>query len=185
MNTPQSRLNAARSFELAHTDQFTVNIALIVDNQPVLGVIYVPVTGVCYAACHGEGAKKILLDGTQISITVRPADPQETILVVNRDPKMPHFNAFKEVPARLRFVILGSSLKYCQVAEGLADCYPQRGITSEWDSAAGQCIVEQAGGSVVDGMGNVLRYNTKASLINPHFLVLGDTTTLLSNLLLR
>jgi 3'(2'), 5'-bisphosphate nucleotidase len=70
---------------------------------------------------------------------------------------------------------VGSSLKLCMVAEGQADIYPRLGPTSEWDTAAAQCVVEEAGGRVVDLQGERLVYNTKESLLNPHFLVLnGD-----------
>ena len=71
-------------------------------------------------------------------------------------------------------VSMGSSLKFCLVAEGKADLYPRLGLTSEWDTAAAQCIVEQAGGQVVTMDGKPLIYNSKDSLLNPHFMVYGD-----------
>jgi 3'(2'), 5'-bisphosphate nucleotidase len=71
---------------------------------------------------------------------------------------------------------MGSSLKFCLVAEGMADLYPRLGLTSEWDTAAAQCIVEQAGGRVVTLNNESLQYNTKDSLLNPHFIVYGDET---------
>ena len=73
-------------------------------------------------------------------------------------------------------VSVGSSIKFCLVAEGSADFYPRFGLTSEWDTAAAQAIVESAGGAVVTLDGKPLRYNTKAELLNPHFLVFGDTS---------
>ena len=72
-------------------------------------------------------------------------------------------------------VAVGSSIKFCLVADGSADLYPRFGLTSEWDTAAAQAIVEAAGGAVVKLDGTPLRYNTKADLLNPHFLVFGDT----------
>src|SRR5690606_29800687 len=69
---------------------------------------------------------------------------------------------------------MGSSLKFCRLAEGRADLYPRFGPTSEWDTAAGQCVLEAAGGAVLRGDGQPLRYNTRASLLNPDFLALGD-----------
>jgi 3'(2'), 5'-bisphosphate nucleotidase len=69
---------------------------------------------------------------------------------------------------------MGSSLKLCLVAEGKADLYPRIGLTSEWDTAASQCVVEQAGGKVTDLNGQVLAYNTKEEYLNPYFLVFGD-----------
>jgi len=71
---------------------------------------------------------------------------------------------------------IGSSLKFCLIAEGSADFYPRFGLTSEWDTAAAHAVVEAAGGTVVDLEGQPLRYNTKESLLNPHFLVFGDRT---------
>jgi 3'(2'), 5'-bisphosphate nucleotidase len=71
-------------------------------------------------------------------------------------------------------VNIGSSLKFCLLAEGNADFYPRLGPTSEWDTAAGQCVVEQAGGVVTDLHFQPLRYNTKESLLNPYFLVIGE-----------
>jgi 3'(2'), 5'-bisphosphate nucleotidase len=71
---------------------------------------------------------------------------------------------------------LGSSLKFCRVAQGEADLYIRYGLTSEWDTAAGQCVLEQAGGGVITFDGKPLRYNTKASLLNPDFLAIGDPT---------
>jgi 3'(2'), 5'-bisphosphate nucleotidase len=71
---------------------------------------------------------------------------------------------------------VGSSLKFCLVAEGSADLYPRFGPTSEWDTAAAHAVVEAAGGAVVDVRGQPLRYNTKAELLNPNFLVFGQRT---------
>jgi 3'(2'), 5'-bisphosphate nucleotidase len=71
-------------------------------------------------------------------------------------------------------ISMGSSLKSCLVAEGRADIYPRLGPTSEWDTAAAQCVVEEAGGRLVTLDMQPLRYNTKDSLLNPHFLVIGD-----------
>ena len=72
-------------------------------------------------------------------------------------------------------VAMGSSLKFCVVAEGGADLYPRLGPTSEWDTAAAQAVVEQAGGSVVTLDGAPMRYNTKDDILNPHFLVIGPS----------
>ena len=69
---------------------------------------------------------------------------------------------------------MGSAIKICLVAEGTADVYPRLGPTSEWDTAAGQCVLEQAGGAVLDFSGRPFRYNTRESLLNPDFIALGD-----------
>ena len=83
-------------------------------------------------------------------------------------------NLLKKEFKNIDLLSVGSSLKFCLVAEGKADIYPRFGPTSEWDSAAGQCIVEEAGGKVVTTDGKALLYNTKAVLLNPDFVVLGD-----------
>jgi 3'(2'), 5'-bisphosphate nucleotidase len=132
-------LDGTREF-IKRNGEFTVNIALIEDGVAVLSVVYVPVTGVTYLACKGQGAFK------------QEASERRAISVRK----------------------LGSSLKLCLVAEGVADIYPRLGPTSEWDTAAAQCVVEQAGGFVTGTDMQPLRYNTKDSLLNPFFLVFGD-----------
>jgi 3'(2'), 5'-bisphosphate nucleotidase len=82
--------------------------------------------------------------------------------------------AFLERIGEHELVAMGSSLKFCLVAEGKADVYPRLGPTSEWDTAAAQAVVEAAGGHVVDSKGKPMLYNTKADILNPHFLVYGD-----------
>lgn len=171
-------LDGTREF-IKRNGEFTVNIALIDQHQPVLGVVYVPVTGVTYYAAVGCGAFKHLAATPHAqTITVRPCSPHQITIAGSRS----HSNqALEDFIARMTAAMpvelksIGSSLKTCLVAEGQADIYPRFGLTSEWDTAAAQCVVEQAGGFLTDLQWHPLRYNTKDSLLNPHFIVFGDT----------
>ncbi len=158
--------------------QFTVNIALIEDREPVLGVVRVPVTGVCYFAARGRGAFREGPGQPPRRIAVKPLQSGEPVRVVgSRSHGGPGLQAFVAKLGTHELVTIGSSLKFCQVAEGAADVYPRLGPTSEWDTAAAQCIVEVAGGRVVSARtGEPLRYNTRESLLNPHFIVYGDAS---------
>jgi 3'(2'), 5'-bisphosphate nucleotidase len=154
--------------------EFTVNIALIEGHEPILGVVHVPVTGVCYSAAQGYAMRQE--PGTPPQrITTRPIAVNQPLRIVgSRSHGSAAVQAFAERLGEHTFVAVGSSLKFCLIAEGCADVYPRLGPTWEWDTAAAQCIVEQAGGQVVAIDGQRLRYN-KESLLNPHFLVFGDS----------
>ena len=156
--------------------QFTVNIALIEDHESVFGVVRVPVTGVCYSAARGCGAFKQGPDQPPQPIAVKPLSAGDPVRVVgSKSHGGPKLQKFADQLGGHELVTIGSSLKFCQVAEGEADVYPRFGPTSEWDTAAAQAIVEVAGGQVVSmESGRPLRYNTKESLLNPHFIVYGD-----------
>jgi len=156
--------------------QFTVNIALIEESEPVLGVVRVPVTGVCYFAARGYGAFRESPSQPPQRIAVKPLRSGEPVRVVgSRSHGGSSLQAFVARLGPHELVTIGSSLKLCQVAEGSADVYPRLGPTSEWDTAAAQAIVEVAGGRVVSAeTGEPLRYNTRESLRNPYFIVYGD-----------
>ncbi|MEZ5543266.1 MAG: 3'(2'),5'-bisphosphate nucleotidase CysQ [Pseudomonadota bacterium] len=166
-------LDGTREF-INRNGEFTVNIALIEDGVPVLGVVHVPVTGVSYSACRGRGAFKQTGDARPDPIRVRRLDGGPVMVVGSRSHRGKSLNDFLAKLGAHELVGMGSSLKLCLVAEGIADIYPRLGPTSEWDTAAAQCIVEQAGGHVTDTGMQPLRYNTKDSLLNPYFLVFGD-----------
>lgn len=154
-------------------DDFTVNIALIENQQPVLGVVYIPVEQCCYFA-GDQGAFKQEGENSSKKIHTRiPAVPP-LIVAASRSHGLNELQVFLNQMGDHTIVNRGSALKFCLVAEGIADLYPRFGPTSEWDTAAGQCIVEKAGGRVTDLTGQVLRYNTKDSLINPQYMVVGD-----------
>ena len=152
--------------------EFTVHIALIEDHQPVLGVVHAPVWATTWFAARGIGAFRSRA-GDTVRLTAGPAE-EPLVAVVSRSHRDERTNALLERLPSLETVSVGSSLKFCLVADGDADLYPRFGPTSEWDTAAAQCVVEQAGGCVVTLDFQPLRYNTKSSLLNPDFLVLGD-----------
>jgi 3'(2'), 5'-bisphosphate nucleotidase len=166
-------LDGTREF-IKRNGEFTVNIALIEDGVPVLGVVHVPVTGITYSAARGLGSFRQTAGGEPQPIHVRPLGAGPVRVVGSRSHRGSSLDAFLERLGRHEMVGMGSSLKLCLVAEGQADIYPRLGPTSEWDTAAAQCVVEQAGGLVTTTDMQPLRYNTKESLLNPFFLVFGD-----------
>lgn len=166
-------LDGTREF-IKRNGEFTVNIALIDDGVPVLSVVHVPVSGVSYLACQGQGAFKQEPGGMRQAIRVRKLGDGPVMVVGSRSHRGESLNRFLDRLGEHDMVGMGSSLKLCLVAEGAADVYPRLGPTSEWDTAAAQCVVEQAGGFVTDTAMKPLRYNTKDSLLNPFFLVFGD-----------
>ncbi len=162
--------------------EFTINVALIQNHQPVFGLIMIPVTGQYYWGSSGIGSYRSNANGGVEAMSTRSltelADDNRISVMASR-----RHTSDKEVlfESRLRthfdqviYQQVGSSLKFCLIAEGLADCYPRLGPTCEWDTAAGQAIVEAAGGAVLNQQSQPLRYNTKDSLLNPDFYVVGD-----------
>jgi 3'(2'), 5'-bisphosphate nucleotidase len=153
--------------------EFTVNIALIEEGAPILGVVHAPALRLCYCAARGLGAFRVR-DGARQAIHTRRTPPQPT-LVVSKSHRDAALDAFLARLPPHQAVSRGSSLKFCLVAEGAADFYPRTGPTSEWDTAAGQCIAEAAGAQVLTLPDwQPLRYNRKDSLLNPSFAVIGD-----------
>jgi len=166
-------LDGTREF-INCNDEFTVNIALIENNRPVLGVIQVPVNRDCYSAVTGGGAFYAAGGRNPEPIQTRQWDGVSIIIAGSRSHRMPAFCSFLEFFNDCQVLSLGSSLKSCYVAQGRADIYARFGPTSEWDTAAAQCIVEEAGGRLTDLNLHPLRYNTKDSLLNPPFFSFGD-----------
>ena len=166
-------LDGTREF-IKRNGEFTVNIALIDAGVPVLSVVHVPVSGVSYLACKRQGAFKQEPGSERRAITVRKLGDGPVMVVGSRSHRGDSLISFLEKLGEHDMVGMGSSLKLCLVAEGAADLYPRLGPTSEWDTAAAQCVVEQAGGFVTGTDMKPLRYNTKDSLLNPFFLVFGD-----------
>jgi len=167
-------LDGTREF-IKRNGEFTVNIALIEEGVPALGVVHVPVTQTTYSAARGLGAFKQVATAAPQPIHVRMLGQGPVMVVGSRSHRGSSLNSFLERLGAHEMVGMGSSLKLCLVAEGMADIYPRLGPTSEWDTAAAQCVVEQAGGFVTTTGMQPLRYNTKDSLLNPFFLVFGDT----------
>lgn len=162
--------------------EFTVNIALVDEGAVVLGVVHAPVLGLTYAAAAGAGAWRSRGGEEPEAIRVRavaPAADEPMRVVASRSHAGPETQRFLDVlgrDRRLEVVSQGSALKICLVADGDAQLYPRLGPTMEWDTAAAQCVAEQAGGFLVDLSGAPLRYN-KVSLLNPYFLVSADAPT--------
>ncbi|MCI0400824.1 MAG: 3'(2'),5'-bisphosphate nucleotidase CysQ [Gammaproteobacteria bacterium] len=168
-------LDGTREF-IKRNGEFTVNIALVDNHSPVLGVVYVPVTGVCYYATTGAGAFKQRAGKQAVQIHVRAHPTGRVIVAGSRSHGNARQRAFVAKLGDAQFIAVGSALKSCLVAEGRVDISPRFGPTSEWDTAASQCVVEEAGGYVTDLDSNPLRYNMKESLLNPEFLVYGDNS---------
>ncbi|WP_116808456.1 3'(2'),5'-bisphosphate nucleotidase CysQ [Steroidobacter cummioxidans] len=166
-------LDGTKEF-VSRNGEFTVNIALIENHVPVLGVVHVPVTSTTYTGVTGSGAFKQV--AAQRPAPLQVCSPASTPLriVGSRSHRGDSLDRYLPKLAPYELVAVGSSLKFCLIAEGSADFYPRFGPTSEWDTAAAQAVVEAAGGAVVKTDGERLRYNTKAELLNPHFLVYGD-----------
>ena len=168
-------LDGTREF-VKRNDEFTVNIALIDEHKPILGSVYVPVTDVKYFGYQGGGSFKQSPKQATTSISVRACPEDHLTIAGSRSHAGEHLQRFVDsFTIETNVITSGSSLKICLVAEGKADIYPRFGLTSEWDTAAAHCVVEQAGGHLTDTQLQPLRYNTKDSLLNPHFLVFGDT----------
>lgn len=166
-------LDGTREF-ISHNGEFCINIGLIENHKPVMGLIYIPVQRACYYAAQGQGAFKELGESKPIPVHVKPWCSRKTIVAASRGLKPETAKQFFINLSEYEIVRAGSAKKFCWVAEGSADLYSRFGNTSEWDTAAGQCIVEEAGGCVVDLKGQPLRYNVRPSILNPHFLVAGD-----------
>lgn len=166
-------LDGTREF-IKHNGEFSVLIALIHQHQPVLGVVHAPALQKTWYASLGNGAYKQMAEDTPEAIHTRELGEVATI-VGSRSHAGDSLVKFLQEFAHYELISMGSILKACLIAEGTADFYPRLGLTSEWDTAAAQIIVEEAGGSVCDFNGQALKYNTKESLLNPHFIVSGST----------
>jgi len=165
-------LDGTREF-VKKNGEFTVNIALIEDGVPTFGVVYAPALDEMLYGQRGSGA--FVRDGGQdVPVMVRkPADAPLRV-AASRSHLDERTAAAISRMGEVEPLGLGSSLKFCRLAEGRLDVYPRFGPTSEWDTAAGQAVLEAAGGVVLRLDGSVLSYNTKDSLLNPDFIALGD-----------
>ena len=166
-------LDGTREF-VNRNGEFTVNIALIDAHRPVFGVVYVPVQEKTYIGCEGRGSE-LREDGQVTAIHVAAASSAPVRIVGSRSHRGTSLDAFLDKLGDHDMLPMGSSLKFCTIAEGNADIYPRLGPTSEWDTAAAQAVVEQAGGQVLELDGKPLSYNKKADILNPWFLVTGPT----------
>lgn len=169
-------LDGTKEF-IARSNDFTVNIALVQDGEAVLGVVLAPVTGIAYVAARGAGAWRLEGEArTRLQVAPLPAPGTTPLRVVgSRRHRAALDDAFCAALAErfgaIDFRAVGSAFKLCVVAEGGADIYPRFGPTMEWDTAAGQVVVEEAGGLLVDPRGRPFRYNQRETLLNGHFIV--------------
>lgn len=167
-------LDGTREF-IKRNGEFTVNIALIKEHRPILGVVYAPVTKHCYFATTGQGAYKQTPSNSADRIQSKTTSADNFIIAGSRSHATAQQARFIEsLGKNIKLVTIGSSLKICLVAEGKIDIYPRFGPTSEWDTAAAHCIVDEAGGMLTDTTFKPLSYNRKESLLNPDFLVIAD-----------
>ncbi|WP_406672619.1 3'(2'),5'-bisphosphate nucleotidase CysQ [Natronospira sp.] len=166
-------LDGTKEF-IKRNGEFTVNIALVSDGVPTVGVVHVPVAARTYLGCTGVGAFRQEQGEAPEAIQTRrpPATPLR--VMASRSHGSEAVERLLQRIGDCEKVSAGSSLKFCRVAEGSADLYPRFGPTSEWDTAAAQAVLEAAGGAVIDTEGNPFRYNQKADLLNGHFLAVGD-----------
>ena len=175
-------LDGTREF-IKNSNEFSVNIALISQQKPILGVIHSPKQQSTYYATHGKAAWKCGKDGKAVKIQTRKIKDKISIISGINSYGSPILKQFMDNIPNCDLKLMGSSLKSCAVAEGNFDVYPRFGLTSEWDTAAAQCILEQAGGGLFDFNMKPLSYNTKDSLLNPSFLAIGDCDYLWKKLL--
>ncbi len=163
-------LDGTREF-LSANGEFTVNIALVEDRRPVLGLVLAPALGRGWLGIPGHGAFSVEEEGRR-GIRVRTAQPGRLAAVVSRSHEDAATRAWLVRHRIARTVHAGSALKFCVLAEGRADVYPRFGPTMEWDTAAGQAVLEAAGGTVVTARGEPLRYR-KPEFRNPAFIAYG------------
>ena len=161
-------LDGTKEF-IKRNGEFTVNIALIVNGFPVFGIIYAPVLNLIYFGMKGEGSYKIE-NGNKIKLECSDKKRKGLIAVRSRSHASPEEDAIYKKYNVTEFISVGSSLKFCMVAEGKADLYCRHGPTMEWDTAAGQAIAENAGYTVNDLENRRFQYN-KESLLNGSFIV--------------
>jgi 3'(2'), 5'-bisphosphate nucleotidase len=164
-------LDGTREF-IKKNGEFTVNIALIDCGVPVLGAVYAPAIDWLLVGGHGIGAR--WQQGAQSGIARVASAPHPLRVAASRSHRDARTQAYLDRIGSVDTVGLGSSLKFCKIAIGEVDLYPRFGPTSEWDTAAAQAVLEAAGGGVFTLDGAPLRYNGKESLLNPHFIAVGD-----------
>ena len=165
-------LDGTREF-IKRNGEFTVNIALIEDGIAIFGAIQQPTTGALWHGAPGAGAFRREADA-DVAIHVRMPAAAPLRIAASRSHRDARTQAVLDALPGSETVACGSSLKFCKIAEGSIDLYPRFGPTSEWDTAAGQAILEAAGGAVLDPQGRPFRYNQRETLLNGDFIALGD-----------
>ncbi|ANY90485.1 MULTISPECIES: 3'(2'),5'-bisphosphate nucleotidase CysQ [Pseudomonas] len=170
-------LDGTKEF-IAGSEEFTVNIALIEAGEVVFGVVSMPTNGRCYFGGRGLGAWRVEANTAADPIRVRqqpPAGGRFTVVASKRHSSPQQealLGGLGSAVGELELANVGSSLKFCLLAEGAADCYPRLAPTSQWDTAAAQGVLEGAGGEVIGLDGQPFRYPARESLLNDFFLAL-------------
>jgi 3'(2'), 5'-bisphosphate nucleotidase len=169
-------LDGTREF-VKRNGEFTINIALVVNHEPVLGIVAAPALRLLYWGAIGLGAFSHHHDAPETAIQVSaPAPPLR--VVGSRSHASPDTASYLARIGPHEMSGIGSSLKFCLIAEGKADLYPRFGPTSEWDTAAGQALLEAAGGHVTRLDGHRLRYNCRETLLNGDFIAFSNPSVL-------
>lgn len=172
-------LDGTKEF-IARNGEFSVNIALVVNGVAVLGAVHGPATGVSYAAVRGMGSFRVDADGwTPIDVAGLPSPGERPLrLTVSRRHGLEQLEQFEQALRQefgaVETVPAGSAFKICAVADGQADAYPRFGPTSEWDTAAAQVVLEEAGGFLVGWDSRAFGYNRRDTLLNAGFLAVGS-----------
>lgn len=167
-------LDGTKEF-IAATDEFCICIALITGTEPTLGLIYLPTTGQCYYALKGQGAYRVDTAQLAQSIHCQSVSADHPLRIsISRRHTGPRINQILQQLAPVDVIRCGSAIKFAKIAQGEVDVYPCVGKTQAWDSAAGQILVEEAGGQVIDLSGQRLTYNQQQSDQNPKFIAVGD-----------
>lgn len=177
-------LDGTREFIAGHND-YTVNVALVTNGRPLLGVISAPALGLLWRGLVGFGAERMKLSAdagarhaSRTDIRTRSLPEEEWIATVSRSHLDNRTDAFIRQRGSAKRLTIGSALKFCRVAEGAADIYPRLSAISEWDIAAGHAILEAAGGRVLDSRGAPLRFGErKGDFSVPEFIAWGDAAS--------
>lgn len=168
-------LDGTKEF-ISGSEEFTVNVALVEQGRVVFGVVGMPTTGRYFYGGAGIGAWRCEADGQPEAVQVRTAPSEAFTVVASRRHSSPEqeqlLAGLTAQFGDLQLASVGSSLKFCLLAEGSADFYPRLAPTSQWDTAAAQGVLEGAGGEVLDIRGEVLTYEARESFLNPFFLAL-------------
>jgi 3'(2'), 5'-bisphosphate nucleotidase len=167
-------LDGTREF-VKRNGEFTVNIALIENGVAEFGVVQAPVTGQLW---HGGATLGAFLreNGRDSALRARAPATAPLRVAASRSHRDARTQAFIDRMGEVEPVGLGSSLKFCRIAQGTLDVYPRFGPTNEWDTAAGQCVLEGAGGALFDPLGRPFRYNQRERVLNGDFVALGDAS---------
>jgi 3'(2'), 5'-bisphosphate nucleotidase len=163
-------LDGTKEF-IKRNGEFTVNIALIENNTPILGVIHIPTSNETYWGSNIDGSYYMNKDIVKKKISVSNNNASKIRILASKSHPSKNLDLFLRMMGDYKIINKGSSLKFCLIANGKADFYPRLGPTSEWDIAAGDAIVRYAGGYISDLDNHPIKYNTKESFLNPYFIV--------------